>query len=245
MSIHSTVAERSHFRAASFWVCETLSPEKRKRSRIPRRLTRGETDLPIGRCLLAEGGRIPGLGRFAPYRVQQERRKGPALRGNALRTRRRFEATRNFGNLHGEKRPGQDLNLRGVTHRFSRPAPYRTRRPGQRFILKTKARISVSDLGHKIDLGKASALLNRLDGRMAGGPVKDSRISGFPKREEGDRARGERQSPCEDHRGIQTAGVSEEANDDGTDGEPEVSPESVDAHGRPAGLRGCEIAHRS
>ena|SRR5437016_9702887 len=83
MSIHSTVAERSHFRAASFWVCETLSPEKRKRSRIPRRLTRGETDLPIGRCLLAEGGRIPGLGRFAPYRVQQERRKGPALRGNA------------------------------------------------------------------------------------------------------------------------------------------------------------------
>src|SRR3989440_9136114 len=145
MSIHSTVAERSHFRAASFWVCETLSPEKRKRSRIPRRLTRGETDLPIGRWLLAEGGRIPGLGRFAPYRVQQERRKGPALRGNALRTRRRFEATRNFGYLHGEKRPGQDLNLRGVTHRFSRPAPYRTRRPGQRFILRLKTRIRVPE----------------------------------------------------------------------------------------------------
>src|SRR3989441_2469945 len=142
------------------------------------------------------------------------------------------------------ERPGQDLNLRGVTHRFSRPAPYRTRRPGQRFILKTKARISVSDLGHKIDLGKAGALLNRLDGLMAGALVKDSRISGFPKREEGDHAGGERQSPREDHRGIKTAGVSEEANDDGTDGEPEVSPEAVDAHGRPAGLRGCEIAHR-
>ena len=40
-------------------------------------------------------------------------------------------------------RPGQDLNLRGVTHRFSRPAPYRTRRPGQRFILSPMSRISV------------------------------------------------------------------------------------------------------
>ena len=30
------------------------------------------------------------------------------------------------------KRPGQDLNLRGVTQRFSRPPPYRARRPGQR-----------------------------------------------------------------------------------------------------------------
>src|SRR2546426_258888 len=79
---------------------------------------------------------------------------------------------------------------------------------------------------------------------MAGGPVKDSRISGFPKREEGDRARGERQNPCEDDRGIQTAGVGEKANDDGADGEPEVPPESVDAHGRPAGRWGCEIAHR-
>src|SRR2546425_9201314 len=43
------------------------------------------------------------------------------------------------------ERPGQDLNLRGVTHRFSRPAPYRTRRPGQSFILKTKARIRVPE----------------------------------------------------------------------------------------------------
>src|SRR5437867_1119608 len=41
------------------------------------------------------------------------------------------------------KRPGQDLNLRGVTHRFSRPAPYRTRRPGQRVILRQMSRISV------------------------------------------------------------------------------------------------------
>ncbi len=43
------------------------------------------------------------------------------------------------------KRPGQDLNLRGVTHRFSRPAPYRTRRPGQRFILRPKTRIRVPE----------------------------------------------------------------------------------------------------
>src|SRR6266571_4946926 len=41
------------------------------------------------------------------------------------------------------ERPGQDLNLRGVTQRFSRPPPYRTRRPGQSFILKTRLRISV------------------------------------------------------------------------------------------------------
>src|SRR5437016_1156859 len=33
----------------------------------------------------------------------------------------------------------------------SRPPPYRARRPGQRFILKTKARISVSDPRHNID----------------------------------------------------------------------------------------------
>src|SRR2546426_11113422 len=43
------------------------------------------------------------------------------------------------------ERPGQDLNLRGVTHRFSRPAPYRTRRPGQRFILRPKTRIRVPE----------------------------------------------------------------------------------------------------
>src|SRR5438128_4825422 len=41
------------------------------------------------------------------------------------------------------ERPGQDLNLRGVTQRFSRPPPYRARRPGQPFILKTRVRISV------------------------------------------------------------------------------------------------------
>src|SRR5205809_593741 len=42
------------------------------------------------------------------------------------------------------ERPGQDLNLRGVTQRFSRPPPYRARRPGQSFILKTRLRISVA-----------------------------------------------------------------------------------------------------
>src|SRR3989475_12722906 len=113
--------------------------------------------------------------------------KGAGIRGRTKAVGRMMD-TKAFGCTDNPQsvptlwveRPGQDLNLRGVTHRFSRPAPYRTRRPGQRFILKTKARISVSDLGHKIDLGKAGALLNRLDGRMAGGPVKDSRISGFP-----------------------------------------------------------------
>src|SRR5437667_1516146 len=55
------------------------------------------------------------------------------------------------------ERPGQDLNLRGVTQRFSRPPPYRARRPGQRFILKPKARISVSDPGHHSDARKPCA----------------------------------------------------------------------------------------
>src|SRR5436190_20441866 len=41
------------------------------------------------------------------------------------------------------ERPGQDLNLRGVTQRFSRPPPYRTRRPGQPSSMKTRPRISV------------------------------------------------------------------------------------------------------
>ena len=41
------------------------------------------------------------------------------------------------------ERPGQDLNLRGVTQRFSRPPPYRARRPGQRRLQKTTFRISV------------------------------------------------------------------------------------------------------
>ena len=41
------------------------------------------------------------------------------------------------------ERPGQDLNLRGVTQRFSRPPPYRTRRPGQRVILRQMSRIIV------------------------------------------------------------------------------------------------------
>ena len=41
------------------------------------------------------------------------------------------------------KRPGQDLNLRGVTQRFSRPPPYRTRRPGQRRLQRTTFGISV------------------------------------------------------------------------------------------------------
>ncbi len=54
-----------------------------------------------------------------------------------------LRATRNFGLPYGEERPGQDLNLRGVTQRFSRPPPYRTRRPGQSLILKTRLRISV------------------------------------------------------------------------------------------------------
>src|SRR5437016_6014989 len=41
------------------------------------------------------------------------------------------------------ERPGQDLNLRGVTQRFSRPPPYRTRRPGQRRLQRTTFGISV------------------------------------------------------------------------------------------------------
>src|SRR5437879_5608385 len=55
--------------------------------------------------------------------------------------------TRDLENMHWLpwRAPRQDLNLRGVTQRFSRPPPYRARRPGQRYILKTKARISVSD----------------------------------------------------------------------------------------------------
>src|SRR2546428_6747632 len=61
------------------------------------------------------------------------------------------------------ERPGQDLNLRGVTQRFSRPPPYRARRPGQRFILKTKARIRVSDPGAEDRRLKAAAPLDRLD----------------------------------------------------------------------------------
>src|SRR5206468_5152391 len=41
------------------------------------------------------------------------------------------------------ERPEQDLNLRGVTQRLSRPPPYRTRRPGQRVILRQMSRIIV------------------------------------------------------------------------------------------------------
>src|ERR1700704_6882909 len=41
------------------------------------------------------------------------------------------------------ERPGQDLNLRGVTQRFSRPPPYRARRPGQRIVRRTSGRISI------------------------------------------------------------------------------------------------------
>ncbi len=50
---------------------------------------------------------------------------------------------RNLAPALWRTRPGQDLNLRGVTQRFSRPPPYRTRRPGQPFIVKTRLRISV------------------------------------------------------------------------------------------------------
>src|SRR2546430_278892 len=78
------------------------------------------------------------------------------------------------------ERPGQDLNLRGVTQRFSRPPPYRARRPGQRFILKTKARISVSDPRHKIDarnrVGHTTDSMRVISGVIAPG-LKDF---GFP-----------------------------------------------------------------
>src|SRR2546426_9418340 len=85
------------------------------------------------------------------------------------------------------QRPGQDLNLRGVTQRFSRPPPYRARRPGQRFILKTKARISVSHRRHKIDAGKRVA--RTTDSMRVIGGVLAPRLTdfGFPE------ARGRRQ----------------------------------------------------
>src|SRR6266516_4923819 len=57
------------------------------------------------------------------------------------------------------ERPGQDLNLRGVTQLFSRPPPYRARRPGQSFILRTRPRISVSDPATKEGTLKTGAAL--------------------------------------------------------------------------------------
>src|SRR2546427_3422558 len=51
------------------------------------------------------------------------------------------------------KRPGQDLNLGGVTQRFSSPPPYRARRPGQRPFKRTKFRISVPTLGEENTYG--------------------------------------------------------------------------------------------
>src|SRR2546427_10120883 len=69
--------------------------------------------------------------------------KGAGIRGRTKAVGRMMD-TKAFGWTDNPQsvptlwveRPGQDLNLRGVTHRFSRPAPYRTRRPGKRFILR-------------------------------------------------------------------------------------------------------------
>src|SRR5213594_1701729 len=62
--------------------------------------------------------------------------KGTGMRGRTKAVGRMMD-TKAFGCTDNPQsvptlwveRPGQDLNLRGVTHRFSRPAPYRTRRP--------------------------------------------------------------------------------------------------------------------